>query len=99
MSATGSVSEFAVQVPAVCRSNGCESVGVLPVWVDTEGRLRIAVGKLNPRHTSEAAEIIVEPGLLLRGVGMALGDADGNDVAVRAGSARSTDQPRDVAAD
>jgi len=70
------VGEYALQVPAVQRSSGRESAGLLPVWVDMEGRVRIAVGKPNARHASDFDQIIVEPEALLRGIGTALRDAE-----------------------
>jgi hypothetical protein len=65
------VGAAAVEIAATERVAGAERVGSLPMWIDLDGRLRIALRRPDPAAV-EVDQIIVEPGALLRGLGIAL---------------------------
>jgi hypothetical protein len=69
------VGEYAVLMPAMQRVDGRESAGALPVWVDSQGRVRLAVGRSDARNGSEFDQLMVAPEVLLRAVAIALADA------------------------
>ena len=69
------VGDYAVLMPAVQRVDGRESAGALPVWVDSQGRVRLALGRSNARNPSDFDQIMVAPEVLLRAVATALADA------------------------
>lgn len=54
------------------RGDGRREVGALPVWMDREGNLRIAVQTHEPEYAGDYDQIIVNLGSLLRMVGLAV---------------------------
>lgn len=63
---------FAERIRATVVHDDAEHHFDLPVWVDGNGRLRVALPKPAPRHGSDHDQVIVDVASLLRAVGGAL---------------------------
>jgi hypothetical protein len=69
---------------ATVRRDDCAADFDLPVWVDNAGRLRVALPKVDPQHSSDHDQLIVTLDELLTAAGGA----------IAARRARDEEQPR-----